>query len=146
MIGNLVRWLGIDADTKITKCLRKHELWKENESINKITISTQITQQSTPSETPMPDWCTNISDVFLEQTHAKLPPHCHYDHNIDLQPTFTLHVAKIYPLNQAELQTCKEFIDEYLKTGWIIPFKSPQASLFFFILKKDGSLYPCQDY
>ena len=49
----LVRWLGIDADAKINKCLRKRELWKENKSINKITISTQITQQSAPSETPM---------------------------------------------------------------------------------------------
>ena len=47
----LICWLGIDADTKITKYLRKHELWKENESINKITISIQIAQQSTPSDT-----------------------------------------------------------------------------------------------
>ena len=47
----LVHWLGIDANTKITKHLRKRKLWKENESINKITISTQIAQQSTPSDT-----------------------------------------------------------------------------------------------
>ena len=94
----------------------------------------------------MPDWCTDFSDVFLEQTHAKLPPHCHYDHTIDLQPTFTPCIAKIYPLNPAELQTCKEFIDEHLKTGQIVPSKSPQASPFFFIPKKDGFLRPCQDY
>ena len=119
----LVHWLGIDADTKINKCLRKCKLWKENKSINKITISTQITQQSTPSETPVPDWCTDFSDVFLEQTHTKLPPHCHYDHTINLQPTFTPRIAKIYPLNPAELQTCKEFIDGHLKTGWIIPIR-----------------------
>ena len=80
----LVQWLGVDADTKINKRLRKHELWKENESINKITISTQITQQSAPSETPIPDWCSDFSDVFSEQIHAKLPPHHHYDHTIDL--------------------------------------------------------------
>ena len=142
----LVHWLGIDADTKINKHLRKHKLWKENESINKITISIQIAQQSAPSEISVPDWCTDFSDVFSEQTHAKLPPHHHYNHTIDLQPTFTPHIAKIYPLNPAELQTCKEFIDEHLKTGWIIPSKSPQASLFFFVPKKDGSLRPCQDY
>ena len=142
----LVCWLGIDADTKINKCLRKRELWKENKSINKITISTQIAQQSTPSETPMPDWCTNFSDMFSEQTHAKLPPHRHYDHTINLQPTFTPCIAKIYPLNPAELQICKGFIDEHLKTGQIVPSKSPQASPFFFIPKKDGSLCPCQDY
>ena len=142
----LVCWLGIDANTKINKCLRKRELWKENKSINKITISTQIAQQSIPSETPMPDWCVNFSDVFSEQTHAKLPPHHHYDHTIDLQPTFTPHIAKIYPLNPAKLQTCKEFIDKHLKMGQIIPSKSPQASLFFFTPKKDSSLHPCQDY
>ena len=60
----LVHWLGIDANTKINKHLRKCELWKENESINKITISTQIAQQSTPLETPMPDWCTDFSDIL----------------------------------------------------------------------------------
>ena len=139
-------WLGIDANTKINKHLRKRELWKENESINKITISTQITQQSTPSETSVPDWCTNFSDVFLEQTHTKLPPHRHYDHTIDLQSTFIPRIAKIYPLNPAKLQTCKEFVDKHLKTRWIVPSKSPQASPLFFIPKKDGSLHPCQDY
>ena len=142
----LVHWLGIDADIKINKHLRKCKLWKENKSINKITISTQIAQQSIPSETPVPDWCTNFSDVFLEQTHAKLPPYCHYDHTINLQPTFTPRIAKIYPLNPAELQTCKEFVDEHLKMRWIVPSKSPQASPFFFIPKKDSSLHPCQDY
>ena len=131
----LVHWLGIDANTKINKCLRKRKLWKENESINKITISTQIAQQSTLSETPMPDWRTDFSDVLSEQTHAKLPPHCHYNHTINLQPTFTPHIAKIYLLNPAKLQTCKEFVDEHLKTEWIVPSKSPQASL-----------HPCQDY
>ena len=142
----LICWLCIDADTKINKRLRKCKLWKENESINKITISTLIAQQSTPSETPVPDWCTDFSDIFLEQTHTKLPPHHHYNHTINLQPTFTPCIAKIYPLNPAELQTCKEFIDEHLKTGQIIHSKSPQASPFFFIPKKNGSLRPCQDY
>ena len=84
--------------------------------------------------------------MFSEQTHAKLPPHRHYDHTINLQPTFTPCIAKIYPLNPAELQTCKEFVDEHLKTGQIIPSKSPQAFPFFFIPKKDRSLHPCQDY
>ena len=142
----LVHWLGIDTDMKINKHLRKCELWKENESINKITISTQIAQQSIPSETPVPDWCSNFSDMFSEQTHAKLPPHCHHDHTINLQPTFTPHIAKIYPLNPAELQTCKEFVDKHLKMGWIVPSKSPQASPFFFVPKKDGFLRPCQVY
>ena len=106
----LVCWLGIDANTKINKCLRKCELWKENKSINKITISTQITQQSTPSETPVPDWCTNFSDVFLEQAHAKLPPHHYYDHTINLQLTFTPCIAKIYHLTQLSCRPVKSLL------------------------------------
>ena len=106
----LVCWLGIDADIKITKRLRKHELWKENESINKITISTQIAQQSTPSETPMPDWCTDFSDVFSEQTHAKLPPHCHYNHTIDLQPTFTPVLPRSIHLTQPSCKPVKSLL------------------------------------
>ena len=44
------------------------------------------------------------------------------------------------------METCKAFVEEHLKTGHIIPSKSPQASPFFFIPKKDGTLRPCQDY
>jgi hypothetical protein len=39
-----------------------------------------------------------------------------------------------------------EFIDENLRKGYIRPSKSPMASPFFFVGKKDGRLRPCQDY
>ena len=39
-----------------------------------------------------------------------------------------------------------EFIDNNLRKGYIWESKSPQASPFFFVSKKDGSLRPCQDY
>ena len=55
-------------------------------------------------------------------------------------------IAKVYPLNPQEMETCKAFIEEHLKTRHIIPSKSPQASLFFFVPKKDGTLRLCQDY
>ena len=57
-----------------------------------------------------------------------------------------LKVAKIYPLNPQEVDACREFIEENLKTGRIRPSKSPQASPFFFVKKKDGKLCPVQDY
>ena len=55
-------------------------------------------------------------------------------------------VAKLYPLNPTELTACQAFIDENMKTGRIRPLKSPQASPFFFVKKKDGKLRPVQDY
>jgi hypothetical protein len=54
--------------------------------------------------------------------------------------------CKIYPLSPAERQAEEEWINEQLKKGYIRPSKSPQASLFFFVGKKDGKLRPTQDY
>jgi len=39
-----------------------------------------------------------------------------------------------------------EFLNEQLQKGYIRPLKSPYASPFFFIKKKDGKLQPVQDY
>ena len=39
-----------------------------------------------------------------------------------------------------------KFIKEHLRSGRICPSKSPIASPFFFVKKKDGSLCPVQDY
>ena len=66
--------------------------------------------------------------------------------SLTIQSTFVLKITKVYSLNPAEMETCKEFISEHLKTGWIVLSKFPQASPFFFVSKKGGSLCPCQDY
>ena len=139
-------WLGMDADLKMACCFKKWKAWLARENIGKITISTQIAQETKSQEITLPDWCKEFEDVFSEKTHNQLPPHCLYDHVIDLKPDFTPKIAKVYPLNPQEMETCKAFIEEYLKTGQIIPSKSPQASPFFFFPKKDGTLCPCQDY
>ena len=45
-----------------------------------------------------------------------------------------------------EEEQMNAFIDENLRKGYIRPSKSPMASPFFFVGKKDGNLRPCQDY
>ena len=40
----------------------------------------------------------------------------------------------------------RKWLDEELKKGYITKSKSPYASPFFFIKKKDGKLRPVQDY
>ena len=82
-------------------------------------------------------------DVFSEKTHNQLPPHHPYDHTIELHLDFTPKITKVYSLNPTEMETCKTFIEEHLRTGQIVPLKSPQASPFFFIPKMDGTLHPC---
>ena len=49
-------------------------------------------------------------------------------------------------MNPKEMEACKAFIDEHLKSGKIRKSQSPQVSPFFFVRKKDGGLRPCQDY
>ena len=49
-------------------------------------------------------------------------------------------------MNLKEMEACRAFIDEHLKSGKIRKSRSPQVSLFFFVQKKDGGLQPCQDY
>ena len=142
----ILRWLEMDANLKTTRHLKKREAWLSGEIVGKITISTQIAQEAKPMEAVLPEWCNNFEDVFSEKTHEKLPPHRPYDHAIDLKPNFVPKIAKVYPLNPLEMETCKLFIEEHLKTGRIVPSKSPQASPFFFVPKKDGTLRPCQDY
>ena len=54
--------------------------------------------------------------------------------------------GRIYALTQAEQKALETFIQEHLAKGYIRPSKSPYASPFFFIKKKDGKLRPVQDY
>ena len=136
----------MDADLKMARRFEKRKAWLVRENIGKITISTQITQETKPLEVTLPDWCKDFKDVFSKKTHDKLPPHRSYDHIINLKPSFTPKIAKIYSLNPQEMKTCKMFMEEHLKTGRIVPSKSPQASPFFFVPKKNGTLHPCKDY
>ena len=136
----------MDADLKTAQCLKKREAWLTGETIGKVTILTQIAQEAKPVEAILPEWCKDFEDVFSEKTHEKLPPHRPYDHVIDLKPNFIPKIVKVYPLNPLKMETCKAFVKEHLKTGHIVPSKSPQASPFFFIPKKDGTLRPCQNY
>ena len=45
------------------------------EQINKVTISTQLAQAEKPKEIPVPDFCTDFTNVFSEWTYNVLPPH-----------------------------------------------------------------------
>ena len=63
-----------------------------------------------------------------------------------MKPSFIPKSSKVYLLSGKERKAVKEFIEEHLAKDFIQPSKSPQASRFFFVEKKDGKLRPCQDY
>ena len=152
------QYLGLDVDHELSSLIAtvsppaeddwslcEYHLWTggANKHINKITISTQLAQANKPKDISVPNFYSSFADVFSEQTYDILPPHCPFDHTIELKDSFIPRITKVYPLNPVEKEVCKAFIDEHLKTGRILPSKSPQASLFFFMPKKDGTLQPC---
>ena len=132
------------VERTLRECPPSKESWEEQ--VNKVMISIEIAMAEKPKETPIPDFCADFADVFSEKTYNQLPPHQTFDHAIDLKDTFVPKIAKVYPLNPTEKEVCKAFIEEHLKTSCIVPSKSPQASPFFFVPKKDRTLRPCQDY
>ena len=75
-------------------------------SIQKITLSTQLTQDAQTTEISLPEWCKDFADVFSEKTYELLPPHHPYDHTINLKLLFVPKITKVYSLNPKENKAC----------------------------------------
>ncbi len=88
----------------------------------------------------------DLSEAFSKIEALKLPPHRASDCAIDLIPGSAPPRGRIFPLSQPESETMKQYIEEELAKGFIVPSKSPASAGFFFVKKKDGSLRPCIDY
>ena len=94
----------------------------------------------------VPEAYHKFKDMFDKETFDELPPRRPWDHAIELLPGNHKVNCKMYNLTSVEQKELDEFLEENLKTGRIRPSKSPFASAFFFIKKKDGKLQPVQDY
>ena len=92
------------------------------------------------------EYIREYKDLFSATEFDQLPERRPWDHVIELTLGFKPVNCKVYPLNPWEQKALDEFLEENLCTGRIGPSKSPMASPFFFIKKKDGSLRPVQDY
>src|SRR5271156_4575884 len=97
-------------------------------------------------EEMIPPALMDYRDVFDKKTAERFPESRPWDHAIDLKPDFIPKDCPIYPLSLPEQGELQKFIDNNLEKGYIRPSKSPMASPFFFVDKKDGRLRPCQDY
>uniref|UniRef100_A0A0W0FX12 Putative pro-pol protein n=1 Tax=Moniliophthora roreri TaxID=221103 RepID=A0A0W0FX12_MONRR len=76
----------------------------------------------------------------IEESHH-LPEHKPYDYTIDLKPDASEMIqSKVYPMSVNEQRELDQFLEENLWKGYIVPSKSPMASLVFFVKKKDGKL------
>ena len=85
--------------------------------------------------------------VFSEEQSQRLPNHSIWDHTIELLPGAPNSLPGwLLPLNLKEKAEIHKFIQEHLAWGTIHISKSPYAANFFFVKKKDGKLWPVQDY
>ena len=95
----------------------------------------------------LPNSYKNFASVFDEQTSEQISEYKLWDHAIDLKPGFILQDCKIYLLSSEKTSKMNKFINNNLWKEYIWSFKSPQASSFFFVSKKDSNkLQLCQDY
>jgi len=129
-----------------------------NEEAKDIWINTKVTtsqafaqryEEQEPeltNEERIPQEYHEYLDVFNETYATRFPKSRTWDHKIELKPDFEPKAFKSYKLSPEEQERQKEFIEENLKLGYIRPSKSPMASPFFFVSKKDGKLRPTQDY
>ncbi len=98
-------------------------------------------------EEMVPEWCRDFADLFEKDNFDELPEPKTWDHAIELTPNASANLdCKVYPLNRNEQAELDKFLEENLASGRIRPSKSPMASPFFFVKKKDGKLRPVQDY
>ncbi len=98
-------------------------------------------------EEMVPEWCRDFADLFEKENFDKLPEPKTWDHAIKLTPNADANLdCKVYPLNRNKQAELDKFLDENLSSRRIQPLKSPMASPFFFVKKKDGKLRPIQDY
>lgn len=109
-------------------------------------LTTSIESPLTNESVNIPTEYLELKEVFSKSKATKLPPHCPWDCAIDLLPKSSPPKSKVYPLTIPETQAMEQYIEEALESGFIQPSKSPAASGFFFVEKKDGGLRPCIDY
>ena len=108
----------------------------------------ELAQKANAEATPtkIPDYLKPYASVFEKKVAERFPDQWPYDHAIELKADFVPKDCKVYQLTPEEDRKLTEFLDENLKKGYICLSKSPMASPFFFVGKKDGNLRPCQDY
>ena len=112
-------------------------------------ISTRLAQEAHQyqQEVKVPEEYQRHWKVFSKEESHRFPPSRPWDHAIELKEGAPEAInCKIIPTAMEEDEALKKFIKEQLEKGYIRKSKSPYASAFFFIKKKDRKLCPIQDY
>ena len=125
---------------------RLHYIRATGTTSTELAIAEAQKKPKLPFEQTVPEHYHEFKDIFAKEEFDALPERRPWDHAIELVPNARPVSCKVYPLSQNEQKQLDEFLEENLRSGRIRPSKSPWASPFFFVKKKDGALRPVQDY
>jgi hypothetical protein len=112
----------------------------------KLAIKENKKKADLPMEKLVPEDLHKFLDVFNDNKAKWFPEYNVWDHKIDIKEGFKLKFFKNYNLTPEEQKELDKSLDKNLGKGYMWLSQSPQASSFFFVKKKDGRLWPCQDY
>ena len=108
-------------------------------------LAIQAQQYTTKAEVPKE--YKDFKKVFSKEESKCYPSKRAWDHAIKFKKDAPDAInCKVYPQTQEEDKALQKFLTEEVEKGYIQPSKSPYASPFFYIKKKDRKLRPVQDY
>ncbi len=125
--------LAIGMEEELVICTMHHT--------NKLATAANAKKPKKTFEDMVPAHYQSFHDLFSKENFDELPERKPWDHIIELTPNAkSMLDCKVYPLNQNKQEQLDKFLDKNLESGHIHPSKSPFASPFFFVKKKDSTL------
>ncbi len=116
-------------------------------SIKTTATELAIQAQQYMTKKDVPKEYGDFTKVFSEEESKRYPPKRAWDHAIEFKKDAPDAIdCKVYPQTQEEDKALQKFLAEEVEKGYVRPSKSPYASPFFYIKKKDRKLRPVQDY
>jgi len=128
-----------------------NKIWLQTR-VAKTTVTQQLAKAATDKKKHtwqeiVPKWYHCHGKVFSEEASECFPDRRPWDHAIELKDDAPTSInCCIYPLSPKEKEEQHEFLSQNLCLQRIHHSKSPCASGFFLIQKKDGKFHPIQDY
>ena len=127
------------------------EIWLQT-CVAKTTVASELAQKATDKmkrtwQEIVPERYHRHGKVFSKEASERFPDRRPWDHAIDLKEDAPGSInCRVYLLSPKEKEEQREFLLQNLQLNRIHRSKSPYASGFFLIRKKDGKFQPVQDY
>ncbi|KAJ1188988.1 hypothetical protein NDU88_005741 [Pleurodeles waltl] len=123
-------------------CFASDKYWSPKRSI----ITEGTTGSTINTVQGVPEHYLDFQDVFQKPSKPVLPPHRDYDCAIPLEPGTNVPFGRMYSLTETENEVLKEYLDENIQSGLIVPSSSPAGAPLLFVPKKTKDLRPCLDF